>query len=184
MNRIRMHRVVPTNTAWDVASLILVKVTRTEEARTNVPTNSKNIPRAGLTPIASCVYPRYVFESIIEGNRSLGVKRASTPPRIWKKRYGTIRSLLNNFAEATASVIAGLITDPECIPKANITSATVPPKVSATRTSASSLEIDSSETTEAGRLTQGHTYRLAATNPKGEIYWHRFELGLKATLSS
>jgi len=89
--------------------------------------------------VASFVEPRLVA-SLWGLKTSLRVRPASMPPAVWRRRYGVIRFRLRSWAEAAASVSAGLITAPECSPKKKIITETLTPKVRATRYSASGVE--------------------------------------------
>jgi len=154
MNKIRMVRVLPTRRAWYLVPATRVEATRAEDARMKVPRASSPIPRIGLMPLASVVEPR-LTESFNREKTSLSVSPARMPPEIWRNRYGTTKPTLSCFADAAASVIAGLISEPENLPKLRMTRATVPPKTSATKAIASNLGIENNdvEMTDAGPST-------------------------------
>ncbi len=107
---------------------------RAARVRRKVPIASIMNPRAGLIPVARLVEPRFAWEPV-EAKRTLRVRPASSPPSVWKKRYGIRYFDWRVRASLAPIVIAGLITAPEKIPSVIITNPTTPANVRATRKS-------------------------------------------------
>jgi hypothetical protein len=104
-------------------------VNRITNTKASVPTVSTMTPVVGLIDEASFVDPSKAAEAV-DPSMSRSVSPASSPPTIWKLRYGTSRDLLIFPETAWATVTAGLMWA-EYFPSVMITPATVAPNDSA-----------------------------------------------------